>query len=267
MEQTGANIPSIKLCPDKFEGQIVVVTGAAQGLGEVTAKLFAAQGATVVLVDLNREKLHEVSSEIDSEGKKISFRICNLGVEEEVNSLISEVVSTLGKIDVLVHVAGIYPFKPIVEYTVAEYHRVFNVNMESCFLLTRAVLPHMQKAGYGRIINTASTTIQLPEFGLSVYAASKSAIVGFTRSSALEAGPGVTANVVSPSLIRTENAWKGSVLPDGSNPFFDQIVGKQVVKRYGLPKDVAHMICFIASPEAEWITGQLFDVGGGTTFR
>lgn len=166
----------------------------------------------------------------------------------------------------LVHLAGIYPFKPILTYTAEDYHRIFNVNMESCFLLTRAVLPHMQKAGYGRIINTSSATIYSPEAGLSVYAASKGAVAAFTRSTAIEAGPGVTANVVSPSLIRTDTTWNAAASPDGSRPLFDKIVGRQCVKRHGLPRDVAHMISFIASPEAEFITGQLFDIGGGANF-
>jgi len=267
MEQIGARVPPIKVYPDKFEGQVVMVTGAAQGIGEVTAKLFAAQGALVVLVDLNEKRLEEVSSTIESQGEKSSFWVCNVGVRAEVDSLINEVASTFGKIDVLVHLAGIYPFKPILTYTAEDYHRIFNVNMESCFLLTRAVLPHMQKAGYGRIINTASATIYAPVAGLSVYAASKSAIVAFTRSTAIEAGPGVTANVVSPSLIRTDNTWNNAAAaPDGSRPLFDKMMGGQCIKRHGLPRDVAHMISFIASPEAEFITGQLFDISGGSTF-
>ena len=267
MEQVGANIPPIKIYPDKFGGQVVLVTGAAQGIGEVTAKLFAAQGATVVLVDLNKQKLQEVASEINSEGNKAHSCGVNLGIEAEVDLLITEIVSALAKIDILVHLAGIYPFKPILQYTAADYHDIFAVNMDSCFFLTRAILPHMQKACYGRIINTASATIYSPEAGLSVYAASKSAVAAFTRSTAVEAGPGVTANVVSPSLIRTDNTWNAGVLPDGSHPLFEKLVGRQCIKRQGLPRDVAHMISFIASPEAEFITGQLFDVGGGSTFR
>jgi NAD(P)-dependent dehydrogenase (short-subunit alcohol dehydrogenase family) len=266
MEQIGARVPPIKVYPDKFKDQVVMVTGAAQGIGEVTAKLFAAQGASVVLVDINKEKLEEVSSTIASQGEKSSFRVCNVGVEAEVDSLINDVALACGKIDVLVHLAGIYPFNPILTYTAEDYHRIFNVNMDSCFFLTRAVLPHMQKAGYGRIINTASASIYSPVAGLSVYAASKSAVAAFTRSTAIEAGPGVTANVVSPSLIRTDNTWNAAASPDGSRPLFDKMVGGQCVKRHGLPRDVAHMISFIASPEAEFITGQLFDIGGGATF-
>jgi NAD(P)-dependent dehydrogenase (short-subunit alcohol dehydrogenase family) len=266
MEQVGANIPLVKLCSDKFESQIVLVTGAAQGIGEVTARLFATQGASVVLVDLNEDKLEQVAAGIESEGGKSTFRVCNIGVEAEVDSLINEVVVTLGRIDVLVHLAGIYPFKPLLQSSSAEYHRVMNVNMDSCFFLTRAVLPHMQNAGYGRILNTTSGAILHPEPGLSMYVAAKSAVAGFTRATAAEAGPGVTANAVCPGLIRTDNTWNSGIAPDGSRPLFDKTVRRQCVKRHGLPKDVAHTISFIASPEAEFITGQIFDVGGGATF-
>jgi NAD(P)-dependent dehydrogenase (short-subunit alcohol dehydrogenase family) len=267
MEEIGANIAHIKAYPDKFEGQVVIVTGAARGIGEVTAKLLATQGATVVLVDLDEKRLEEVSSKISSQGAKITTRVCDVGVEAQVDSLINEIATTYGRIDVLVHLAGIYPFHPILNHPTAEYRRIMNVNMDSCFFLTRSVLPYMQKAGYGRIINTASSTLQSPAAGLSAYIAAKSAIVGFTRVTAVEAGPGVTANIVLPGLIRTDNIWNAGVAPDGSRPLFDKAIARQCVKRYGLPEDVAHTISFIASPESQFITGQIFDIAGGSTFH
>jgi NAD(P)-dependent dehydrogenase (short-subunit alcohol dehydrogenase family) len=136
-----------------------------------------------------------------------------------------------------------------------------NVSMDGCFFLTRAVLPHMQKAGYGRIINTASNTIQRPEVGLSVYTAAKGALAAFTRVTAMEAGPGITANVIVPGLVRTDTTWKATPA------LFDKEVERQCVKRHGLPEDIAHTISFMASPEAQFITGQIFDVSGGSTFH
>ena len=121
----------------------------------------------------------------------------------------------------------------------------------------------MQKRGYGRIINTSSQTIVKPEPGLAVYAASKSAVAGFTKATATEAGPGVTANFVSPTLIATDTTLNAP----HAKPLFAKIVGQQYVKRTGLPEDVAHAIMYIASPEAEFITGQMFDIGGGSFFH
>ncbi|EXJ54690.1 hypothetical protein A1O7_10031 [Cladophialophora yegresii CBS 114405] len=177
--------------------------------------------------------------------------------------MINEVVSTLGRIDVLVHIAGIYPFGPLPGQSAQEYKRVMSVNMDSAFYLTRAVLPHTQKAGYGRIINTASGTTSHPEAGLAVCAASKSAVVAFTRATATEAGPGVTANVVAPGSVVTETTWSSP----HAKPIFDKAVERQCVERYGQPTDVAQMISFIASPAAELITGQRFHVSGGMIFN
>ncbi|KIX96225.1 uncharacterized protein Z520_08003 [Fonsecaea multimorphosa CBS 102226] len=263
MEQQGANIPPSKTYGDKYANQVVLVTGSAHGIGHATATLFANQGANVVLVDLDEQQLRKVEANFISEGRNVTYRVANLASEEQVSSMINEVVSSLGRIDVLVHLAGIYPFCPLLEQSTQEYKKVMTVNMDSCFYLTRAVLPHMQKAGYGRIINTASGTASHPEPGLAVYAASKSAIVAFTRATAAEAGPGVTANVVSPGLVVTETTWSSP----HAKPIFDKAMEKQCVKRYGQAKDIAHMINFIASPEAEFVTGQLFHVSGGMIFN
>ncbi len=268
MEEVGANIPPIKVYPDKYAGQVVFIDGAAQGIGEVTSKLFASQGATVVMVDIQEDKLKKVKAAIDSAGGgKADYRICNVGDDTQVNVLIDEVVKTYGKIDVLIHFAAVYPFIPILGHSTEDYRRIMNVNMDACFFLARAVLPHMQKAGYGRIINTSSGTLQLPDTGLSVYVAAKSAILGFTRALAVEAGPGITANIILPGLIRTEAVWNNHVQPDGSHRLFDMLIKKQCVKRHGRPEDIAHTVNFIASPEAQFITGQIFDCGGGATFH
>jgi NAD(P)-dependent dehydrogenase (short-subunit alcohol dehydrogenase family) len=267
MEEVGANIPPIKVYPDKFKDQIVLITGAAQGIGEKTAKSFAAQGATTVLVDLNQEKLQLVAAKIEAMGGRFSIQVCNVVLEEEVAHMVQDVMAKFDRIDILIHLAGIYPFIPILNHPTADYLSVLSVSMDGCFFLTRAVLPHMNKAGYGRIINTASASVQHPEPGMAAYVTAKAAVIGFTRVTAVEAGPGITANVVAPGLIRTDKTWDASATPSGSHPLFDKVVEMQVVKRHGLPEDVAQMIGFIASPEAQFITGQVFDVSGGFTFQ
>ena len=244
-----------------------MITGAAQGIGEKTAKFFAAQGATVVLVDLNKERLRLVASKVEALGGKSLIKICNVVREQDVDQMVRDVISKLERIDILIHLAGIYPFIPILSHPTADYLSVLRVSMDGCFFLTRAALPHMNKAGYGRIINTASASVQHPEPGMAAYVAAKAAVIGFTRVTAVEAGPGVTANVVAPGLIRTDKTWESAVTADGSRPLFDKVVGMQAVKRHGLPEDVAQMIGFIASPEAQFLTGQVFDVSGGLVFQ
>ena len=263
MSPNESTAPSIVLNPQKFKGQVAVVTGSAQGIGQVVATLFAEQGASVVLVDLNKEKLEQVEQALVAKGLAASHRVCDLTSESHVHETINKIVQTLGKIEILAHIAGIYPAKPLLDVSAAEYRKIFQVNMDSTFFLTQATLPHMQKRGYGRIINTSSQTIVKPEPGLAVYAASKSAVAGFTKATATEAGPGVTANFVSPTLIATDTTLNAP----HAKPLFAKIVGQQYVKRTGLPEDVAHAIMYIASPEAEFITGQMFDIGGGSFFH
>ncbi|KEF55724.1 uncharacterized protein A1O9_08474 [Exophiala aquamarina CBS 119918] len=279
--EPGSRIPPIKVYPDKYAGQVVLITGAAQGIGEVASKLFVRQGATVIMVDVQEDKLQQVAAKIDAaqygaelasspaeklEGKA-EIRVCNAADEASVNSMVDDVVRTHGKIDVLIQLAAVYPFIPIVGHPGDSFKKVMDVNVMACFYLTKAVLPHMQEAGYGRIINTSSGTLQLPDPGLSAYVTSKAAVMGFTRSTAVEAGPGVTANIILPGLIRTPAVWKLHGREDGSHPLFDRLLQKQCVKRNGRPEDIAYTINFIASPEAQFITGQIFDCGGGATFH
>lgn len=262
IEQPGANIPPIKVYPDKFVDHVVLVTGAAQGIGRATAALFASQGALVVLVDINLEKLVAFSNELTDQGASVAHKVCDLTQELAVGTMIKEVIDAHAKIDVLVHLAGIYPFIPLLDLKTADYVRIFSVNMDSCFYLTKAVLPFMQKAGYGRIINTTTAGIVAPSPGMSAYVAAKGAVATFTRAVSTEAGPGVTVNAVSPAMIFTETTWSNP----GARGVADAILARQQIKRVGLPSDVAHMISFIASPESAWITGHLFDISGGAVF-
>ena len=260
-------IPQIKVYPDKFADQVVLISGAAQGLGAVTSKLFAAQGATVVLLDIQETKLAAVVDEIKTNGGKASYQIANAADDTQIDTAVENVIKTYGQIDVMVHLAGIYPSIPISECTTEQYRRIMGVNMDGCFFLTRAVLPHMNKRGYGRIICTSSGTLQNPGGCMSVYVAAKAAIMGFVRAAAMEAGPGVTVNTILPGLIATDKVKEQWAKPDGSIPILDELIKKQAVKRSGQPEDIAYTICFMASPETAFTTGQIFDVGGGATFH
>jgi NAD(P)-dependent dehydrogenase (short-subunit alcohol dehydrogenase family) len=184
-KQANANIPQIVRTSNKFTEQVVLLSGAAQGISRVAAELFAALGASLVLVDINKENLELAAQAIASRGTKVITRVCNLAIETEVDAMVASVLRDVDKIDILVHLAGVYPFKPIIEHSAVEYGHVMSVNMDSCFYLTRAILPHMNSRGYGRIINTSSGVALSPEPGLGVYAAAKSAVAGFTRSTAV----------------------------------------------------------------------------------
>lgn len=265
--ENGANIPTVRIYSDKFLDHVAVVTGAAQGIGAATAELFAQQGAQVILLDVQEGKLQQAQSLIESRGGRSSYRVCDITDEQQIHDTIDWVICRFQKIDILANIAGIYLFNLINDTTTKTYRRMMSVNLDASFYLTRAVLPHMQRSGYGRIIHTSSSTFQEPEPELAVYATSKAAIIGLVRGTSVEAGPGVTVNAVMPGLIRTDHVWNSGVQQDGSHPLFERVIKKQDVKRCGRPEDVAHTFCFIASPEASFISGQIFDVSGGETFH
>jgi len=180
--------------------------------------------------------------------------------EPGVTAAVRAVIDAEGRIDILVNNAGIYPHTPFEELTFAEWRRVLSTNLDSVFLVTRAVYPHMRERGYGRIVNisTAAFHIGYPE--LTPYLASKGGVIGFTRSLAAEAGPhGITVNAITPGMIETE----GTQEEDPSGELFEEIGAGQAVKRRGLPEDIAETIAYLVSPAAGFITGQTINVDGG----
>lgn len=270
--ENGANIPPVEINPNKFKGQVVIITGAAQGIGKTTATLFARQGATVILVDIQEKLVETTASEINNQGGggHAEFRIADIASEEACNQLIKSVIDQFGKIDILVQLAALVKYNPILDLTPSDLINSMEVNVYSCFYLSRAVLPHMRQAGYGRLIQTSSATTQHMFPGLNAYVATKGALISMTRSLALEAGPGITANVVMPGFVETPTAAIGDQSTRdavGSQSMWDYHIEHQCVKRRGQPDDIAHAISFIASPEASFVSGQIFDVSGGFTFH
>ncbi len=215
------------------------------------------------MLDIDEKKLQIIQASIQTAGNKADIQICDVSDEQSVFTAIAETIRKFDKIDVLVNIAGIYPFHPLQGYPTDSYHRTISTNLDGSFYLTRAVLPHMQKAAYGRIIHTSSASFRDPQPGMTAYIASKAGIVGLVRAAAIEAGPGVTINAVLPGLIETP----GVLRHEGSSDLFDTVVAKQVIKRRGHPLDIAHTFSFIASSEAAFYTGQTFNCSGGVNFN
>lgn len=238
------------------EQRVAIVTGAAQGIGAAIAKELAADGHRVVVADINFDGATVVALEIGGVAKKL-----DVSDPQQVTAVIAEVVSELGRIDILVNNAALVPFVPWDQLDFIEWRRVMAVNLDGMFLMTKSVTPVMAASGYGRIVNIASNTFMAGTPNFVHYVATKGASIGFVRSLAGEIGKdGITINAVAPGLTESEG-----VLASPHNEGFAYVLPAQAFNRKGMPADIAPAVAFLASEKAGWITGQTLVVDGGHT--
>lgn len=246
-----------------FTNQVVIVTGSGspKGMGRVTAKTFANQGAKLVIVDINEAGVNETVDIIKQSGHEAIGIKVDITSKESVDAMVKTVLDTFGRIDVLVNNAGISQKVTVEDMTLDDMKRIFNVNMFGLFLCSQAVLEPMKKQKYGRIVNLSSVSGKRGGgiFGGAHYSASKAGVLGFSKNLAREvAADGITVNSVCPGLINTE-IWKS--LPKEQA---DKIIADIPAGRPGEPQEVADTICFLASTEASYITGEDIDINGGS---
>lgn len=238
------------------EHRVALVTGAAQGIGAAIAEELAGEGHRVVVADINEVGAAKVAAAIGGVAKKL-----DIADEQQVNAVVAEVVAELGGIDILVNNAGLVPFTPWDQLDFAEWKRVFDVNVNGLFLMTRAVGDVMAQRGYGRIVNIASNTFVAGTPNCAHYVATKGAYIGFTRALAGEVGKaGITVNAIAPGIIESEGVLAG---PHAAG--FDYVVPMQAFARRGVPSDIGPAVAFLASERAGWISGQTLVVDGGHT--
>ena len=247
----------------KLKGRTALVTGASRGLGRAMAVALAAEGAALALVARDAAKLNETAETIRASGGRAEVFTADIAIEAEVARVREEFTARCGNaLHILINNAGINIRKPITDFTLAEWNTVMNTNVTSAFLLCRAFVPLMKGQGYGRIINMTSMMSHISLPGRTAYSASKTALLGFTRSLALELAPEkVTVNGISPGVYDTEiNA------PLMNNAELRaQFLSKIPVGRFGSPDEIGKLAVFICSEDAGFLTGTDIVIDGGWT--
>lgn len=237
--------------------KVAIITGAARGQGAVAARLFAAEGARVVVADLREDQARAVADEI---GDRASFVRLDVGDEASWKNAVEHALTSFGKLDILVNNAGIFHKKPIEETSVDEIVNVFRVNQLGVLLGMKAVLPAMRAAGGGSIVNISSVAGLRGAPNTAAYTASKHAVRGATKVAALELSPyRIRVNSVHPGLIDTD-----MVRETLDTSFMDGLVKAIPQQRMGTSDDVARMVLFVASDEASYSTGCEFVCDGGS---
>ena len=239
-----------------ISNKVAIVTGSARGIGQAIALKLAEVGATVVVSDIANAE--PVAEEIKALGRQSLAVLADVSSSEDVAGLVDTVVSTYGSVDILVNNAGITRDRLVMRMTDEDWDSVLKVNLKSVFLCTRAVLRHMIKQRWGRIISMASIVGVVGNAGQANYAAAKAGIIGFTRTIAREvASRGITANAIAPGFIDTQMTQK---LDENQR---QELKNRIPVGYFGSPRDVAEAVAFLASEEARYITGQVLGVDGG----
>lgn len=257
----------------RFEEKVVIVTGAGSGLGQATSLQLAAEGAKLVLVDLNEAGLKETEEKvlaIASQAEMVLMK-ANVADEEAVKGFVDATVEKFGKIDGFFNNAGIEGKQNLTEdFAIEEFQKVVSINLNGVFYGMKNVLKVMKEQGYGSIVNTASVGGIRGVGNQSGYAASKHGVVGLTRNSAIEYGQfGVSIKAIAPGAIMTPMV-EGSLRQIGGDNWEE--VGKEFVKpnpmrRFGKPEEVGYLVAFLLSNQADFINGVVVPIDGGQSYK
>ena len=251
---------------NRAQDKAVIITGGASGIGRVSARRFAAEGARVVIWDIDAVKAEVTRTEIEADGGEAVAALVNTIQPEQVVAAVQAVQAVqavhdqYGRIDVLINNAGIARDATLRKMTLAQWQRVLDVNLTGVFVCTQAVAPFMEAQQSRRIINTSSVVGLYGNFGQANHAATKAGLIGLTKTLARELGKyNITVNAVAPGFIATEMI---DTIPE---KVIDMLKGRTPLRRLGTPEDIANACLFLASDEAGFISGAVLSVDGAVT--
>ncbi|MGN0462702.1 MAG: 3-oxoacyl-[acyl-carrier-protein] reductase [Ruminococcus sp.] len=243
----------------KLEGKIAVVTGGSRGIGFATCKKLASEGATIIITDIcDSEKAAPAIKELEDMGAKAKFYQSDVSDFASATETVNAIIEEFGGLDILVNNAGIVRDKLMLKMDEQDFDAVININLKGTYNMIKATYKHFMKQRSGRIISLASVVGIMGNAGQANYSASKAGIIGLTKSVAKELGArNVTVNAIAPGYIVTDMT---DALSDKAKEAIDSGIP---MKRRGTPEDVANAICFLASDDASYITGEVLRVDGG----
>ncbi len=248
----------------RLQGQVAIVTGAGSGIGRASALLFAAEGARIVHCDRASEPTNETQRLLEKQGAESVAIAADVSREETAPELVRLAIERFGKLTIVMNNAGTGTNALTGELPLAEWDRVHNVNVRAQFMLIKAALPAMIKAGGGSIVNVASVMAEATDYGLAAYCSSKAGVAGLTRTVALEYGRyGIRANYIMPGPIYT-GMTRANFDKDEIRKVWEK---KTALKRLGQPEDMARVALFLASSDAGYVTGAGIRADGGLLLR
>ncbi|MBI5228454.1 SDR family oxidoreductase [Candidatus Micrarchaeota archaeon] len=243
-------------------GKVAIITGSGRGIGAGIAKTFSESGAKVVITSRHQNECDIVVGEIKKAGHEVFCEVCDVSNEDQVQSLVNDTVKKFGGLHIMVNNAGVFEQKPVDEMDTALWKKVQAVDLDGVFFGTKYAALQMKKKNWGRIINISSVAGLMGFGGSAAYCAAKFGVRGFTKAAAIDLAPyGITVNSICPGLIETKMTEAFT-----NDPSILQTMEQSfLVKRAGMPKDIANAALYLASEEASYVTGTEIVVDGGWT--